>query len=414
MPHQTPASSSKPTSDSVETTKQTQEQQTSAVPQPGSKDPTSFVLPNPIPNLFPFYWLSILLWRGITDRFPPFSRRRERAELVLDGIEYGEAPRIRDGKVLYFVDMHRSELYSLDLESRRVVNKHMLAAHASKISGLGWLPAPDSRLLVVSMENFKLLAVNQKDDQDITSVCELADLSNFARKYINDMCVDTAHGVAFVGNFGFDISKMWDIRATTLACVQLDSSVFDDQEQQQEDRVKPVARDMLFPNGMVVTPDGRTLIVAETLRATLTAFDLPPVHEQRQNGQITLTNRRTWAYVGVPLDGICLDSAGRVWAAVPCIGMMRALGGAVRVNEGGHIDAMVGFGANGLGTGVVACNLYTTAQGEHRLVVLTAKTTMEEEIKAYHGRQNGALYTIKVDCGPAKREGDDTYHAGYC
>lgn len=414
MPQQSPASSSKPASDITETTEQPQLQQTSTVAQPGTKDPTSFVLPNPINYFFPIYWLTILIWRKITDTFPSFSRQRERAELILDGIEYGEAPRIRDGKVLYFVDMYIGVLYSLDLESRRIVNTRTLAGHAPKISGLGWLPAPDSRLLVVSMENFKLLAVNvQEDDAAETSMCEFADLSNFARKYINDMCVDTAHGVAFVGNMGFDLSKIWTMRATTLACVKLDGSSSNDQlQQQQEDRVKPVARDLLFPNGMVVTPDGRMLIVAETLRGTLTAFDLPPAHEQGR--QVTLSNRRTWAYVGLPIDGICLDSAGRVWAGVPCIGMMRALGGAVRVKEGGHIDAMVGFGANGLTTGVIACNLYTTAQGEHRLVMLTAKTTMEEEIKTYYKRQNSALYTIKVDCGPALRAGDDTYHAGYC
>jgi sugar lactone lactonase YvrE len=92
----------------------------------------------------------------------------------------------------------------------------------------------------------------------------------------------------------------------------------------QDGEVRVAASDMAFPNGSVIIPDGRTLIVAETFGARLTAFDVGP------DG--ALSGRRTWAETGGrPPDGIALDAAGAIWIANPM--------GAecVRIAEGGEV-----------------------------------------------------------------------------
>jgi sugar lactone lactonase YvrE len=132
-----------------------------------------------------------------------------------------------------------------------------------------------------------------------------ADLRGIAAYHANDMVVDR-EGRAYVGNFGFALdealkqrgvpSVMADHPTARLACVQPDGSV------------QEAADDLHFPNGCAITPDGGTLIVAETLAMRLTAFDI--------GAQGTLSNRRVWASLGnrAP-DGICLDANGHVWVA---------------------------------------------------------------------------------------------------
>ena len=133
------------------------------------------------------------------------------------------------------------------------------------------------------------------------SVTVHADVSAFARYRSNDMLVDAA-GRAYVGNFGFDNEAPDpDARqpvAASLTCVSPDGEVTE------------AAAGLMFPNGMVLTPDGATLIVAETYAARLTAFDVSP-------GGV-LSGRRVWADLsaaGIYPDGICLDAEGAVWVA---------------------------------------------------------------------------------------------------
>ena len=92
------------------------------------------------------------------------------------------------------------------------------------------------------------------------------------------------------------------------------------------------AEGMGFPNGPVITPDGRTLILAETLGAVLTAFDIGP-------GGV-LSNRRVWASTAprVP-DGICLDADGAIWVANPIAPEC------VRFAEGGEVLEVIDTGA---------------------------------------------------------------------
>jgi sugar lactone lactonase YvrE len=109
------------------------------------------------------------------------------------------------------------------------------------------------------------------------------------------MVVDAA-GRAYVGNFGFDLDAGADPTTANLVRVDPDGSI------------SVAADDMRFPNGTVITPDGRTLVIAESLATRLTAFDIA------DDG--SLSNRRVFADLGrVAPDGICLDADGNVWVA---------------------------------------------------------------------------------------------------
>jgi sugar lactone lactonase YvrE len=214
------------------------------------------------------------------------------ARLVADGLYFGEGPRWHEGR-LWFSDFHDHAVKSLD--AKGVVRTELELD--DQPSGLGWLP--DGRLLVVAMHGLKVM----RTDGD--GLHMHGDLAGIAVHMANDMVVD-AHGRAYVGNFGFDLDAelkrhgpegvLASHPTTDLARVDPDGSVH------------VAATDMHFPNGMVITPDGRTLIVAETLRMALTAFDIAP------DG--SLSNRRIWAPVGMRApDGICLDADGNVWIA---------------------------------------------------------------------------------------------------
>ena len=235
------------------------------------------------------------------------------AEIIATGIYFGEAPRWR-GDRLWFSDFYAHTVYSVGAD-------HALRAEVAvpddRPSGLGWLP--DGRLLVVSMVQRKVL----RREADGTLVTH-ADLSGLAEFHCNDMVVDR-FGRAYVGNFGFDldeaimnetVTELLHERTATLARVDPDGSVH------------VAASGMKFPNGSVITPDGRTLIVAETLGQTLTAFTIA------DDG--SLDDRRIWADLGgrAP-DGICLDADGDVWVANPL-----APEAFLVAQDGGVVDAV--------------------------------------------------------------------------
>ena len=169
-------------------------------------------------------------------------------------------------------------------------------------SGLGWLP--DGTLLIVSMEDERLLRLSPD------GLKELADLSSLASYRCNDMVVDKKGG-AYVGNFGYDYqNEQFKPAEIILVTPEGDAQI--------------VADNLTFPNGTVITPDDKTLIVAETFGNKLTAFDI------LDNG--LLERRRVWANLGSMFpDGICLDVEGGIWVASPSSGKV------FRVLEGGKI-----------------------------------------------------------------------------
>ena len=224
-------------------------------------------------------------------------------EVLLSGLRFPEAPRWR-GDRLWFSDMYACEVQSVDLAGQTKVE----VRHAEPTSGLGWLP--DGTLLVVSMPDRKLMRVDAGD----ASVH--ADLSKLAPHHCNDLVVD-ARGRAYVGNFGSDISSGGVPTPTCLILVEPDG------------HARIVAEELVFPNGMVITADGRTLIVAETFASRLTAFDIA--------ADGSLSKRRVFASLGGAMpDGICLDAENAVWLASP---FSREL---LRVREGGEVVQRVG------------------------------------------------------------------------
>ena len=219
-------------------------------------------------------------------------------ETVLDGLAFPECPRWHEG-ALFFSDMHGGVVWRLTAggASSRVLEV------PSFPGGLGWLP--DGTLQVVSMLDRRLLRLTAQ------GLVTIADLSAFASHPTNDMVVDR-QGRAYIGNFGFDLNGGESPRPTVLLCVE------------SSGEVRAVAQDLVFPNGMAITPDGKTLIVAETFAGRLSAFDIQP------DG--ALTNRRVFAPLeGIHPDGICLDEHGALWVACP--GGNRV----VRVKAGGEI-----------------------------------------------------------------------------
>jgi sugar lactone lactonase YvrE len=223
---------------------------------------------------------------------------------VAVGLSFGEAPRWRsDG--LYFADMHANQLRVLRLDG----TLQTIASFAGPISGLGWLP--DNRLLAVSMHDRRVL--RREPDGFVMH----ADLSAIATGHANDMVV-AADGTAFVGNFGFSLDPPGEARTAAIAKVSVDG------------KVSVAATDLAFPNGMVITPDGATLIVAESRGRRLTAFDLS------RDG--SLSRRREWAALegGAFPDGICLDEEGAIWVASPSTCEV------LRIVEGGKVVDRLG------------------------------------------------------------------------
>jgi sugar lactone lactonase YvrE len=225
-------------------------------------------------------------------------------EVLATGLCFGEGPRWHAGE-LWFSDMYDHAVKSVDLDGHVTVRVPV----SGQSSGLGWLP--DGDLVLVSMIDRQLLRWTGEHLEPH------ADLSGVATFHCNDMVVD-ARGRAYVGNFGFDLHAFVEardpamIRSADLALVQSDGTV------------QCVATDLAFPNGTVITPDGRTLVVAETMGSRLTAFDIA------DDG--TLANRRLWAELPRRRpDGICLDSEGAIWVA------NAAAAECVRVAEGGQI-----------------------------------------------------------------------------
>ncbi len=232
--------------------------------------------------------------------------------VVAEGIHFGEGPRWHLGR-LWFSDFYDHAVKTLDADGRMETQLVI----DDQPSGLGWLP--DGRLLVVAMHQRRVLRVQ---DDEVVVHAELDEVATF---HCNDMTVDR-WGRAYVGNFGFDLDAaitsgdfagaLAKYEGATLAMVDTTGVVH------------AVAAGLRFPNGTVITPDGGTLVVAETLGRRLTAFDI--------GIDGTLTNRRTWADLGKAApDGICLDAEGAVWVA-------DATGNrCVRVRHGGEVLQVV-------------------------------------------------------------------------
>jgi sugar lactone lactonase YvrE len=219
---------------------------------------------------------------------------------LMTGIAFGESPRWHDGR-LWFSDWGAHEVIAVDLEGTSEVVERVDAFPFS----IDWLP--DGRLVVLAGS-----ALLRRDSDG--ALVTHADLGGLSEHAWNEIVVD-GRGNAYVNCIGFDFPG-GEFAPGTIAVVTPDGVA------------RQVADGVAFPNGMAVTPDGATLIVAESYGKRLTAFDIAA-----DGG---LSNRRVWADLGdgVP-DGICIDAQAAVWYAdVPnrrC----------ARVREGGEVLATV-------------------------------------------------------------------------
>src|ERR1019366_4949093 len=280
------------------------------------------------------------------------------AEPFLSGLCFGECPRWHDGR-LWYSDFFEHTVSSVspsgDLRAEVVFD--------GEPAGLGWLP--DGRLLI----NSRLDRAIFRREADGTLVRH-GELTPWATGHANDMVV-ASNGQAYAGNFGFELTQEFDgkvrrakIGPTSLVRVDPDGTSHE------------AADDLAFPNGTVITADGATLVIAESMGGCLTAFDRSP------DG--TLSGRRKWAALpqGVAPDGICLCADNTIWVA-------NALGAEfARVAEGGDILERIST-ATGLGS--FACMLGD--EDRRTLYMLTAATS--DQVKAQEKR-TGCIETART------------------
>jgi sugar lactone lactonase YvrE len=218
----------------------------------------------------------------------------------MTGLVLGESPRWHAGH-LWFSDWGAHEVIAANLDGQSEI---ILRVPSFPFS-IDWLP--DGRLLITSD---RLLLRREPDGSMVTH----ADLTGLSDHPWNELVVD-GRGNAYVNNIGFDFPR-GEFAPGIVALVTPDGST------------RQVADGVAFPNGMVVTPDNSTLILAESYANKLTAFDIA--------ADGSLSNRRVWADLdgGFP-DGICLDTENAVWYAdVP---NQRC----VRVREGGQVQQTI-------------------------------------------------------------------------
>ncbi|QHE72694.1 SMP-30/gluconolactonase/LRE family protein [Rhodococcus sp. WAY2] len=233
---------------------------------------------------------------------------------IAAGFTYTEGPRWHEGR-LWFVDFYTHSVNVVNADGS--IERVCTVDHQP--SGLGWLP--DGRMLVVSMKDRKIL--RREPDG---SLVEHADISAHCRGYANDMVV-AANGQAYVGEFGFDLMGGADHEHGVVVLVDTDGT-------------SRVAADGLsFPNGMCISPDGKTLYVNELFGNRISRFDIASVG--------TLGHREDFASFGdlgdepnvekrlaactIAPDGQALDAEGAIWIA-DCVNQR-----AVRLGEGGVV-----------------------------------------------------------------------------
>jgi len=216
--------------------------------------------------------------------------------VLIDGIGLGESPRWHEGR-LWFSDWVGQEVLALDREG----GSEVITTVASMPFSIDWLP--DGPMLITSGRQ----VLRMEADGSLDTHVDLSYLSDYGW---NEIVVD-GRGNTYVNCPGFDLMAGEEPAPGIVALITPDG------------KTQQVADGVMFPNGMAVTPDGSTLIVAESYKSRLTAFDIA------RDG--SLSGRRVWADVVGPPDGICIDAEGAVWYAdVP----NRAC---VRVLEGGEV-----------------------------------------------------------------------------
>ncbi|MBX9664208.1 SMP-30/gluconolactonase/LRE family protein [Novosphingobium sp.] len=283
---------------------------------------------------------------------------------LADGFHFGEGPRWHEGR-LWFSDFYSHTIRSVDLAGNHRIELEV----DDQPSGLGWMP--DGALIYVSMR--KRQVWRRWPDGRLAMHADLADLT---AHLCNDMVVD-AEGRAYVGNFGFDLDQ--ELRARGVPAVLADHPRANLVLVQADGSVSVASPDMSFPNGTVITPDGKTLIIGETLGGRLTAFDIG------EGG--ALSRRRLWADTmpRVP-DGIALDAEGAVWIANPIAPEC------ARIAEGGEVLEVVS-------TGEMPCYACMLGGPDGRHLFMLCAPSSDAEVA--RSAAKGVVLVAEVDAGRA-------------
>ncbi|KWX69269.1 SMP-30/gluconolactonase/LRE family protein [Mycobacterium sp. NAZ190054] len=272
--------------------------------------------------------------------------------VVRRGLGYAEAPRWHEGE-LWFSDFITREVHSLDSDGLLTARGYI----PGQPSGLGF--AADGTPLVVSMFDRRLIELR---DGERHIRC---DLSGIATSTPNDMVV-APDGTAYVGTIGFEPSYRNGGTEGPGAIIMV-----------RPDGSAHLAADGLTtPNGMALTPDGQTLVVAETRGRRLTAFDVAP------DG--CLQNPRLWAGCGESSpDGIVMDAEGHIWLGSPFNSRF------IRIARGGEVLAVL----ETPGRRAIACAL--GGADRRQLFCLTARTNNQD---LFEGRSTAAIEVVTVAC----------------
>src|SRR5260370_40634039 len=273
-------------------------------------------------------------------------------DALVSGLAFGESPRWHQDR-LWFADWGAQEIIAVNLEGKsEVVVK---VSFPSFPMCFDWLP--DGQLLLVSSRNGLLLLMEPGG-----SLVTHADLSSLSKKGHpwNEIVID-GRGNAYINNQGFDFPG-GEFAPGTIALLTPDGAA------------RQVADGIAFPNGMAITPDNSTMIIAESYGNKLTAFDIA--------AERSLSNRRVWADTGKDHpDGICLDAEGALWYAD--VGSKHC----VRVPEGGEVLQTIE-----LDRGCFACML----GGADRKTLFMVATEWKGTENMTDGSRTGQILTVRA------------------
>lgn len=323
--------------------------------------------------------------------------------VMVTGLGFGECPRVRQGSLI-LSDVSAGKVYSLATGKLELIAEFPDPETAGGIGGL-----PNGDLLILGQRQAKV----HKFDSSTKTTSLYCDLSRFREGrfkdgIINDAVAD-ARGNLYVGldapiDFGGRnpepvVSQLLFVRSdgtSTVACTEFDG----------------------FPNGMVLTPDGKTLIVADSTGGVLRAFDVA------EDG--SLSNQRVWADLrGSMPDGICLDADNCVWVAAPFNSRARVLANEtmpkhfertkegpryscfLRVAEGGEVKDVI----ENESQLAIACAIGNAAGGQGGMLYMIESKQVAPERPA--DLTNGRVSTVELKVGPARKPGDARYLGGF-
>jgi len=295
-------------------------------------------------------------------------------EVLVDGLKFPESPRWHDGK-LWFSDILDCTVLVLGEDGA----PHVVAQVPHWVSGLGW--DPGGGLLIVSVPDSRILRFKEGVLEEAANLTDCATVEGHHRM-INDMIVGR-NGDAYVGVMVYEVEKVLEMPTVTSARHPSPPAPTGDHKGSISPlihvdpygRARVVSSSLVGPNGMAITADGETLLVAETDAKRLTAFRLD------ENGN--LHDQRVFAELNGRPDGMCLDEEGAVWVALED-GMQF-----VRVAEGGNVLDRVDVGSDRI---ALACVL--GGKDRRTLYMCTAE---ELDPAGTSGRRTGRIEAVSVE-----------------